>query len=81
MWRLLLGLRRVEWSAAHSTYLISLVVHDAAITAVDSVGSSNGALHRTCLHAIVINCLPDILVERIAVNAPRKGEEQHWRPV
>ena len=49
--------------------------------AVYGVGSCNIALHCAYLGAIGINCLPDILVQGIAVDATRKGEEQEWRPV
>ena len=36
---------------------------------------------RTSLHAIVVNRLPDILVQDIAIDAPRKWEKQERRPV
>jgi hypothetical protein len=73
-------LRRIERRATHSTYLVTLVVDHSTIMAVHGVGGCNAALHCACLSAIGINCLPDILVQGIAVDASREWEEQQRRP-
>lgn len=48
--------------------------------AVHGVGGRNNTLHCTCLSAKGINCLPDILVQCIAVDASREREEQQRGP-
>ncbi len=73
-------LRRIEGRATHPAYLVSLIVDHSTVVAVHGVGSCNTTLHCTCLSAKGINCLPDILVQCIAVDASREWEEQQRGP-
>lgn len=71
----------IEWRAAHSTHLVTFVVDHSTVMAVHCVGSCNTTLHCTCLSAIGINCLPDILVQCITVDTSSEWEEQQrWPP-
>ena len=70
----------IERRTTHSTYLVTFVVDYSTIMTVHGMGGCNSALHRARLNAIAINCLPDILVQGIAVDASREWEEQQRRP-